>query len=188
MCVRHIIFNNRNNRNKQGMQILLSSMQLSLTIKRLALQLIENDDAVNDTVFIGLQPRGIFVSDKIVGELRKICPGEEINYGVLDITFYRDDVRDEIHVANKTDIPFSIENKRVVLIDDVLYTGRTIRAALDALQDFGRAKKIELCVLVNRRFEREIPIQPNCSGIVIDSHISQKVKVDKEKEEVILLD
>ncbi len=170
------------------MQILLSPLQLSLTIKRLALQLIENDEAVNDIVFIGLQPRGIFVSDKIITEIKLLCPGEKINYGLLDITFYRDDVRDEIHLANKTDIPFSIEDKKVILIDDVLYTGRTIRAALDALQDFGRAKKIELCVLVNRRFEREIPVQPNCCGIVIDSHISQKVKVDKEKGEVILLD
>jgi pyrimidine operon attenuation protein/uracil phosphoribosyltransferase len=95
---------------------------------------------------------------------------------ILDITFYRDDVRREIKVPNKTDINFSIENKKVVLIDDVLYTGRTIRAALDALLDFGRPKKVELCVLIDRRFSRQLPIQPDYPGNVIDDLISQKVK------------
>ena len=100
------------------------------------------------------------MSEKIVHCLKTISPGEKINYGILDITFYRDDIREEFHVASETALPFSIEGKIVVLMDDVLYTGRTIRAALDALQDFGRPKKVELCVLVNRRFSRELPIQP----------------------------
>ncbi|HNE93882.1 MAG TPA: bifunctional pyr operon transcriptional regulator/uracil phosphoribosyltransferase PyrR, partial [Chitinophagaceae bacterium] len=114
-----------------------------------------------------------------------------VEYGKLDITFYRDDVRNELHIANKTDINFSIENKRVVLIDDVLWTGRTIRAALDALIDFGRPAKVELCVLINRRFNRELPIQPDYTGKAIDTFISEKVKVawkeNDEKEEVILI-
>ena len=118
--------------------------------------------------------------------IRELCPNEKIQYGILDITFYRDDVRDELHVANKTDIPFSIEGRKVILIDDVLYTGRTIRAALDAIQDFGRPQKVELCVLVDRRFNRELPIQPNYCGKAIDSIISQKVKVEWEREEVVL--
>jgi pyrimidine operon attenuation protein/uracil phosphoribosyltransferase len=104
-------------------------------------------------------------------------PEKNIQYGILDITFYRDDVRKELHVANKTDIPFSIENKQVILIDDVLWTGRTIRAALDALLDFGRPKKVELCVLIDRRFNRELPIQPDYTGRAIDTIVSQKVKV-----------
>ena len=99
---------------------------------------------------------------------------------------YRDDVREEIHVASKTEIPFNIEGKIVVLIDDVLYTGRTIRAALDALQDFGRPQKVELCVLVNRRFTRELPIQPDYFGLAIDSEPSQKVKVNWQDREVLL--
>jgi pyrimidine operon attenuation protein / uracil phosphoribosyltransferase len=168
------------------MQLLISSSKLPLIINRLAQELIENDDLVSDTIFIGLQPRGVYVSNKIVDEIKKLSPLQKVNYGLLDITFYRDDVRDEIHVPNKTDIPFSIDGKKVILIDDVLYTGRTIRAALDALQDFGRPKKVELCVLVNRRFDRELPIQPDHCGIVIDSHIEQKVKVDKEKGEVVI--
>lgn len=83
-------------------------------------------------------------------------------------------------------MPFSIEDKMVVLIDDVLYTGRTIRSALDALQDFGRPKKVELCVLVNRRFNRELPIQPDYFGIAIDSVVTQKVKVEWDREEVMM--
>jgi pyrimidine operon attenuation protein / uracil phosphoribosyltransferase len=168
------------------MQLLISNTQLQLIINRLAQQLIENDNNITDTIFIGIQPRGVYVSDKIITEIKKLCPQEEIKYGLLDITFYRDDVRNEIHVPNKTEIPFSIDGKKVILIDDVLYTGRTIRAALDALQDFGRPKKVELCVMVNRRFDRELPIQPDYCGIVIDSQIEQKVKVDKEKGEVVI--
>ena len=118
--------------------------------------------------------------------IRELSPGKKINYGLLDITFYRDDIRDEFHVANATDISFSIEGKKVILIDDVLYTGRTIRAALDALQDFGRPQKVELCVLIDRRFSRELPIQPDYSGKSIDTLISQKVKVEWDKETVVL--
>ncbi len=168
------------------MQILFSTQQLNLTIKRLAQQLVENFEDLNDVVFIGIQPRGTKFSQKILDQIRLLCPDEKIQYGILDITFYRDDIRDELHVANKTDIPFSIEGKKLILIDDVLYTGRTIRAALDALQDFGRPQKVELCVLVDRRFNRELPIQPDYLGKAIDTVISQKVKVEWDTEEVVL--
>jgi len=141
---------------------------------------------LNDLVFIGLQPRGVQVSKLVVEHLKALYPAEKVQYGILDITFYRDDVRSEIHKATKTDIPFSVQDKKVILIDDVLYTGRTIRAALDALQDFGRPKKVELCVLVDRRFNRELPIQPDYCGKAIDTITSQKVKADWESEQVIL--
>lgn len=166
------------------MKTILTEQQISLTIQRLAHQVLEDHLNLDHTVIIGLQPRGIYVSDKIVTELQKIVPSENIKYGKLDITFYRDDIRKGLHVPNKTDINFSIENKKVVLIDDVLYTGRTIRAALDALLDFGRPAKVELCVLIDRRFSRQLPIQPNYAGKVIDALITQKVKVQwKEKDE-----
>ncbi len=168
------------------MKTILDKQQLHLTILRLAHQLMENHLDLNDVVFIGLQPRGIKVSDLLIKNIRSLNPAEKIQYGILDITFYRDDIREELHVANKTDIPFSIEGKKVILIDDVLYTGRTIRAALDALQDFGRPQKVELCVLVDRRFNRELPIQPDYCGKAIDTVISQKVKVEWEREEVVL--
>jgi pyrimidine operon attenuation protein/uracil phosphoribosyltransferase len=165
---------------------ILDKQQLHLTILRLAHQLMENHSNLNDVVFIGLQPRGVYVSDRIVENIKKLYPNEKVNYGVLDITFYRDDVRNEIRMANKTTIDFSIEGKEVILIDDVLYTGRTIRAALDALIDFGRPKKVELCVLVNRRFNRELPIQPDYCGKAIDAIISQMVKIQKDTETVVL--
>ena len=147
---------------------------------------MENHGHLNELVFIGLQPRGVQVSKMVVENIQKLYPNEQVAYGILDITFYRDDVRTEIHVANKTEIPFSIDGKKVILIDDVLYTGRTIRAALDALQDFGRPQKVELCVLVDRRFSRELPIQPDYFGKAIDTLASQKVKVEWDKEAVIL--
>ena len=173
------------------LKTILSAAQLSLTVKRLAHQVLENNLSLADTVIIGLQPRGVFLSDRIVNELKKITDPSTIRYGRLDITFYRDDVRKSLHIANATDIPFSIENKKVVLIDDVLYTGRTIRAALDALLDFGRPSKVSLCVLIDRRFNRELPIQPDYTGKTIDTFISQKVKVcwtEKDAvDEVVLI-
>ena len=174
------------------MKTILSEQQLALTVKRLAHQILENNLSLENTVLIGLQPRGIWLSDRIVQELKKIVDPENIQYGKLDITFYRDDIRKSLHIANATDIPFNLENRKVVLIDDVLYTGRTIRAALDALLAFGRPSKVTLCVLVDRRFNRELPIQPDYTGKTIDTIISQKVIVNwKERdgsEQVILLD
>jgi pyrimidine operon attenuation protein / uracil phosphoribosyltransferase len=166
--------------------IILDKQQLHLTILRLAHQLLENHADLKDVVFIGMQPRGVYISGKIVESIQKLSPNEKVKYGILDITFYRDDVRDQIRMANRTDIPFSVEGKEVVLIDDVLYTGRTIRAALDALLDFGRPKKVSLCVLVDRKFNRELPIQPDYYGKAIDSITSQKVKVEAENEQVVL--
>jgi len=156
---------------------ILTQEQLAITIKRLAHQVLENHVNLDETVLIGLQPRGVFLSDQIVDEIRKETSDGIIQYGKLDITFYRDDIRKELHIANRTDIPFSIEGKNVILIDDVLYTGRTIRAALDALLDFGRPEKVELCVLIDRRFSRQLPIQADYIGKSIDAIVSQKVKV-----------
>lgn len=168
------------------MKIILDSNQLQFTIKRLAYHLVEGFSSLQNVVFIGLQPRGTTVSDKIVEDIRAILPNETIQYGVLDITFYRDDIREELHKPAKTDIHFSIEGKQVVLIDDVLHTGRTIRAALDALNDFGRPSEVKLCVLVNRRFSRQLPIQPDYCGIVIDTNPMQKVKLNRQTNEVEL--
>ena len=173
------------------LKIILNEQQLRITIQRLANQLLENHLHLENTVLIGIQPRGIYFSDRIVQQLRTLVTPASIQYGKLDITFYRDDVRTGLHELNKTDIPFSIENKDVILIDDVLWTGRTIRAALDALLDFGRPAKVELCVLIDRRFSRQLPIQADYVGRPIDSIITQKVKVfwlEKDgKDEVALL-
>lgn len=176
---------------KNLLKTILSEQQLTITIQRLCHQIIENHLYLANTVFIGIQPRGIYVSGRIVEQLRKEFPADKVLYGKLDITFYRDDIRTQLHKANQTDIPFSVENKNVVLIDDVLYTGRTIRAALDALMDYGRPARVELCVLIDRRFSRQLPIQPDYVGKAIDSIVSQKVKVfwneKDDREEVCLL-
>lgn len=173
------------------MKTVITAEQVNLTVKRLAHQVLENHIHLQNTVLIGLQPRGIYLSDRIVKEISAEDNSINIKYGKLDITFYRDDIRKELHVPNKTAINFSIEEKNVVLIDDVLYTGRTIRAALDALMDFGRPSKVELMVLIDRRYSRQLPIQPDYTGKSIDSIITQKVKVlwrEKDgNDEVILI-
>lgn len=176
------------------MKTLLDHKQLNITLQRLAHQLVENHLTFNDTVLVGIQPRGIWLSNRIARLVKNITGQANIDYGLLDITFYRDDVHQSsnIHVPSRTDITFSIENRHVILIDDVLHTGRTIRAALDALIDFGRPKSVELLVLIDRRFSRELPIHPDYVGQTIDTVISQKVKVywmEKDnKDEVMLID
>ena len=173
------------------MKTLLDSNHLNITLQRLAHQLVENHLTFADTVLIGIQPRGIFLSDRIARLVKQISGNPGIEYGRLDITFYRDDVHNNIQVPSDTNIPFSIEGKNVVLIDDVLYTGRTIRSAMDALIDFGRPKKVELLALIDRRFSRELPIQPDYAGFSVDTILTEKVKVywkEKDgKDEVVLV-
>lgn len=177
----------------QTMKPLFNQQQLQITIERLAHQLLENHLDFSDTVLIGMQPRGVYLSNRIHSKLRELLPGASLPYGKLDITFYRDDFNTspELHIAQETDIPFSLENKKVVLIDDVLYTGRTIRAGLDALLDFGRPEAVELLVLIDRRLSRELPIQPDYIGMTVDSVAAQKVKVrwkeNDKKDEVVLI-
>lgn len=172
---------------------LLDNVKFQIAIQRLCYQLIENHDNFSNTVIIGLQPRGVFLSQRIASELRRILPNQTIEHGSLDVTFFRDDFRRRQTplVPSSTRIDFLIEQKKVVLIDDVLWTGRTIRAGLDALLAFGRPQKVELMVLVDRRFARHLPIEANYIGIQIDAMESQKVKVlwheNDNQDGVILL-
>ena len=170
---------------------LISEQQLPSIVKRLAHQILETYPGLTNAVIIGLQPRGVYLSDRIVAALLKELPSDQVTYGKLDITFYRDDIRRELHLATQTDLPFSIEGKTVILIDDVLFTGRTIRAALDALLSFGRPSKVSLCVLVDRKPSRELPIQPDFAGKEMVDITPYKVKVRwKENDgvdDVILL-
>ncbi|MFT4061290.1 MAG: bifunctional pyr operon transcriptional regulator/uracil phosphoribosyltransferase PyrR [Edaphocola sp.] len=176
------------------MKSLFTQAQLQITIERLSQQLIENYSDFADTCMIGMQPRGVYLSDRIHGKLKELLPGKAIAYGKLDNTFYRDDFNTSpaLHVAKETNIGFSLENKNVILVDDVLYTGRTIRAGLDALLDVGRPKSVSLLVLIDRRFSRELPIQPDYVGMTVDAVGTQRVKVlwreKDEKDEVVMLD
>ena len=173
------------------MKTILTEQELGLTIQRLSHQLLENHLSFKDLVIIGIQPRGIYFSDRIVQQINEQIKPAKITYGKLDNTFYRDDVRQGLHTLNQTDMLFSVENKTVILVDDVLYTGRTIRASMDALLTFGRPAKVELCILIDRRFSREVPIQADFVGRSIDTIITQRVKVlwkERDgKEEVVLL-
>lgn len=159
---------------------LLTSKELDVILHRLACQLIENHTDFSDTVLIGLQPRGVFLAQRLVVMLGKEYQVAGIQYGALDITFFRDDFRrgEKPLAANTTDIPFLVEDKKVVFIDDVLYTGRSIRAALTALQSFGRPSKVELLVLIDRRFSRDLPIQPDYIGKAVDAINKERVVVN----------
>lgn len=159
-------------------KVILEGKQFEVTILRLCHQLIENHGDFKDTVIIGLQPRGIYLANRITTELRKILKNKKVNCGNLDITFFRDDFRKKELIPNRTTIDFIIEDKNVIMVDDVLFTGRTIRAGLDAMLAFGRPKDVELLVLVDRRFSRNVPIQAKYIGMVIDSIETQNVKVD----------
>jgi pyrimidine operon attenuation protein/uracil phosphoribosyltransferase len=157
---------------------LLDGQKFQITIQRLCRQLIENHDDFSKSVLIGIQPRGIYLAKRVAEELRKILPGKTIQQGDMDITFYRDDFRrrDQL-LPNQTKIDFIIEGKNVIMMDDVLWTGRTIRAAMDAMLDFGRPEKVELLVLVDRRYSRHLPVAADYVGIEVDSIASQKVIV-----------
>lgn len=158
-------------------RVLLENKQLEVTLTRLCYQLIEVHNDFSNSVIIGLQPRGIYLAHRLQVLLEKILK-TKINCGDLDITFYRDDFRKKELKPNKTNIDFIIEDKNVILIDDVLFTGRTIRAGLDAMLAFGRPNDVELLVLVDRRFSRHVPIQAKYTGLIIDSIETQNVKVE----------
>jgi len=159
-------------------KLILSSPLLEITISRLCQELIENHQDFTDSVIIGLQPRGIHFAKRIHQELEQTT-GVKIPFGYLDATFYRDDYRRrELVKANETKISFVIENKRVVLIDDVLATGRMVRSALDAMTAFGRPKKVELCVLVDRIYNRDIPINADYVGKKVNTLDTEKVLVE----------
>lgn len=163
---------------------ILNSKHFEITLNRLASQLKENHASFENTVLIGLQPRGIHVLNRLRVILEAEL-GHSITCGQLDITFYRDDFRrrEQPIIPSVTNIDFIIENKNVVLIDDVLFSGRTIRAGLDALLAFGRPNRVELLTFIDRRFERHLPIQPDYTGKVVDTLSSQRVSVEwKELE------
>lgn len=159
--------------------ILLDGAKFEITLKRLAQQLIENHADFSNAAIIGIQPRGPYLAKRL-GTLIKEMAGVDVRIGTLDITFHRDDFRlkgSNPLQANSTDIDFLVDGKQVIFVDDVLWTGRSVRSAMDAIQSFGRPAKIELMVLVDRRFSRQIPIEPDYIGIQVDSIDAQKVIV-----------
>ena len=164
-------------------KLILDSDLLDITLSRLCQQLIENHQDFSNSVILGLQPRGIFLAQIIHQKLEKLIR-KEIPIGYLDATFHRDDFRRrEIPIkASEIRIPFIIEGKKVILVDDVLFTGRTVRAALDAMIAFGRPSKVELLVLIDRKYNRDLPIAPDYVGRTVNTIASQKVLVELEAQ------
>jgi pyrimidine operon attenuation protein/uracil phosphoribosyltransferase len=171
------------------LRTILNTAQLTEAIGTLVTTLHDQHPSLHEVVFIGIQQGGVVLGNRIVSALQVLRPGEKVEYGQLDITFYRDDIRNEILAPDTMNIPFGIENKQVILLDDVLFTGRTIKAALDALLDYGRPAKVELCVLIDRKEHRQFPIQPDYSGMVVQTNRADKVKLvgDPGKEQVVLI-
>ena len=174
-------------------KILLDSKKIEIILSRLVYQLIENHKNFENTVLLGLQPRGVFLINKILEIFKRDHSKLKIKSGILDYTFFRDDFRrsEKTLSASSSKIDFSIENKNVVLVDDVLFTGRSIKAAMSSIDTYGRPKSIELLVLIDRRFKREIPIQANYCGAKIDTFKGDRVKVvwgTKLKDNVIYIE
>jgi pyrimidine operon attenuation protein/uracil phosphoribosyltransferase len=173
-------------------KVLLTSKEVNIILHRLACQLIEKHLDFSNTILIGIQPRGTFLAERLKSLLENEYKISNIALGYLDITFFRDDFRrnDKLLEANKTQIDFLVENKKVIFIDDVLYTGRSIRAALTAIQSFGRPDSIELLTLIDRRFSRDLPIQPDFRGRQVDAINNEKVKVcwkEQDGEDAVYL-
>lgn len=163
-------------------RLILDSNLLDITISRLCQQLIENHDDFSGSVILGLQPRGVFLADRIKQKLRDFQ--KEVPTGYLDATFHRDDFRrrDNPIKAKATHVPFLLEDKKVILVDDVLFTGRTVRAALDAMLAFGRPGIVELLILINRKYSRDFPIEPNYTGKSVNTIQSQHVHVEWKEQ------
>lgn len=159
---------------------ILKDERFALTIERLCHQLIEKYDDFANTCLIGIQEGGVLMGDRINQRLVEILGVESIEYGKLDITFYRDDFRTRTKPlkASSTEMDFIIEGKQVILVDDVLYTGRSVHAAMTALQHYGRPENVELMVMVDRRFKRDLPIQSDYVGLTIDAFNEAYVQVE----------
>lgn len=171
-------------------KVVMNENEIEQTLKRLAHEIIEKLHGIENSVLVGIQTRGVYLAKRLASELKKITK-KTVLLGVLDITLYRDDVNSIAHqpVVKETEMPFDITGKNVVLVDDVLYTGRTVRAAIDEIIDFGRPKSIKLAVLIDRG-GRELPIQPDFVGKKFptskDELISVHLKEVDKKDDVVL--
>lgn len=158
-------------------RVIMTSQDMDLALKRIALQILEKNRSIDQLAIVGIHTCGVYLADRI----RKIIfeqGGVQVPYGSLDITLYRDDwsIISQNPVVKTTNIPFAVEEREVVLVDDVIFTGRTIRAAMDALMDYGRPHSIQLAVLVDRG-GRELPIQPDYIALGTDVLADERIQV-----------
>lgn len=163
-----------------GQRILLPHKRIGLIIRRFALQIAENHGNMENCAIIGLQPRGVELARRVKQTIDELYPGHHLKYGELDNSFFRDDIgRGEIIVPSPNKIDFNTEKLHIILVDDVLFTGRSVRAGIDALMNYGRPSGVELMVLIDRRYNRELPIAADYTGAVVDSRSTgEHVKVE----------
>jgi pyrimidine operon attenuation protein / uracil phosphoribosyltransferase len=169
----------------QTTRVISEKLQFDLTIERLCYHLIEDYDDFKDTCIVGIQTGGVQLASRIIEKLRGILTDVDVPFGKLDITFYRDDFRTSKKplAANVNDMPFIIENQRVILVDDVLYTGRSVQSAMTALNHYGRPESVKLMVMVDRRFKRQVPVQPDYVGISVDALDDAYINVEWQNTE-----
>lgn len=155
--------------------------EIDRTYLRFAHQFLESYDDPSRLAVIGMQTRGVYMGRRIIESIEKVFQ-QKVDFGILDVTFYRDDFRSKLKMPDVkvTEIPFDLYDRDVVLIDDVLYTGRTVRSAMDALMGYGRPRKIQFCCMVDRG-HRELPIAPDYTGMYVPTHANEEVRV-KVKE------
>lgn len=169
----------------------MDSDSVNRTISRIVNQILERNNGARDLAIIGIRTRGVYIAERIAGEIEKL-EGIRPPMGILDISFYRDDLMRKTEWPNvkKTEIPFPVEDKKIILADDVIFTGRTTRAAIDEIMDYGRPSSIQLAVLVDRG-HRELPIQADYTGIKLSTLSTEEVRVHlKEadgRDEVIIV-
>jgi pyrimidine operon attenuation protein/uracil phosphoribosyltransferase len=158
-------------------KIVMDAEGIDRSLTRIAYEILEKNKGIEELVLVGIRTGGIFLAERLLRKISEI-EAREIPLGVLDITLYRDDLQTSNNKPRlgKTDIPFSLDGKKVILVDDVLFTGRTIRAAMDALIDFGRPKLIQLAVLIDRG-HRELPIRADFVGKNLPSSLWEAVSV-----------
>ncbi|MFC1512671.1 bifunctional pyr operon transcriptional regulator/uracil phosphoribosyltransferase PyrR [bacterium] len=173
-------------------KLIMDSKEMMRTVRRMVHEIIEKSHGIKDLIIIGLQTRGVYIAEKIAREIKK-TEGRKVSTGVLDFSLYRDDLSNlKKHLDIKeTKFPFEIDNKKILIVDDVLFTGRSARAAIECIMDFGRPKNIKLAVLIDRG-HRELPIQPDFIGkkfvTTLNELIAVQLKETDKKERVVLLE
>ncbi len=170
----------------------MSEQDIERSLARIVLQIIEQNNGVNNVAIVGIHTGGVYLAERIKNLIEE-HENLKVPWGSLDITLYRDDWSLAVQnpMVKKTDIQFAVEEYTIILVDDVLFTGRTIRAALDAIMDFGRPQNIQLAVLIDRKCGRELPIQPNYVGLevleTVNEHVNVLLKEKDGEDEVVLL-
>ena len=167
-----------------GTRQVMDPLAIQRALTRIAHEILERNKGTDELALVGIRSRGVFLAERIRKKVQEIESGTPMPFGVVDITLYRDDLDRGVQnpVVKGTDIPFPVDGRKILLVDDVLFTGRTVRAAMDALVDFGRPQSIQLAVLVDRG-HRELPIRPDYVGKNVPSADAERIEVLTQEQD-----